>query len=65
MGGLALQRWGEPRETIGVDLTLLTGFGNEERFIQTLLQHFTGRIPDSAQFARQHRVLFLKSNLRR
>ena len=24
IGGLALQRWGEPRETIDVDLTLLT-----------------------------------------
>ena len=29
IGGLALQRWGEPRETIDVDLTLLTGFGDE------------------------------------
>ena len=26
IGGLALQRWGEPRETVDVDLTLLTGF---------------------------------------
>lgn len=23
IGGLALQRWGEPRETVDVDLTLL------------------------------------------
>ena len=30
IGGLALQRWGEPRETVDVDLTLLTGFGGEE-----------------------------------
>lgn len=30
IGGLALQRWGEPRETIDVDLTLLAGFGDEE-----------------------------------
>ena len=29
IGGLALQRWGEPRETIDVDVTLLTGFGDE------------------------------------
>ena len=33
IGGLALQRWGEPRETVDVDLTLLTGFGGEEPFV--------------------------------
>lgn len=61
IGGLALQRWGEPRETVDVDLTLLTGFGGEEQFIQILLQHFEGRIPDTAQFARERRVLLLRS----
>lgn len=34
--GLTLQRWGEPRETIDVDVTLLTGFGSEEPFIAAL-----------------------------
>lgn len=29
IGGLAVLRWGEPRETVDVDLTLLTGFGGE------------------------------------
>ena len=61
IGGLALQRWGEPRETVDADLTLLTGFGGEEPFIQILLQHFEGRIPDAAQFARERRVLLLRS----
>ncbi len=32
IGGVALQRWGEPRETVDADLTLITGFGGEERF---------------------------------
>jgi hypothetical protein len=27
IGGLAALRWGEPRETADVDLTLLTGLG--------------------------------------
>ena len=31
IGGLALQRWGEPRVTQDIDLTLLTGIGKEER----------------------------------
>ena len=61
IGGLAVQRWGEPRETVDVDLTLLTGFGGEEQFIGILLQHFEGRIPDAAQFARERRVLLLRS----
>jgi hypothetical protein len=61
IGGLALQRWGEPRETVDVDLTLLTGFGGEEQFIQVLLEHFEGRIPDAGEFARQRRVLLLRS----
>ena len=30
IGGVALQRWGEPRLTQDAGLTLLTGFGNEE-----------------------------------
>jgi hypothetical protein len=31
IGGLAVQRWGEPRQTRDVDLTLLTGMvGSEE-----------------------------------
>jgi hypothetical protein len=32
IGGIAQQRWGEPRETIAADLTLLVGFGNEDPF---------------------------------
>jgi hypothetical protein len=61
IGGLALQRWGEPRETADADLTLLTGFGGEAPFIRILLEHFAGRIPDAAQFALDRRVLLLRS----
>lgn len=61
IGGLALQRWGEPRETIDVDVTLLAGFGGEEPFIAPLLDRYAGRIDDAAGFARTHRVLLLRS----
>ena len=61
IGGLALQRWGEPRETVDVDLTLLTGFGGEETFIRTLLEHFQPRIPDAELFALRNRVLLLQA----
>ena len=33
IGGIALQRWGEPRLTRDVDVSLLTGFGKEEPFV--------------------------------
>ena len=61
IGGLAVQRWGEPRETVDVDLTLLTGFGGESRFVSTLLQHFEARIEHAADFASVNRVLLLRA----
>ena len=45
IGGSALQRWGEPRETADVDLTLLTGFGGEEPFVGKLLGTSTLGLP--------------------
>jgi hypothetical protein len=59
VGGLALQRWGEPRVTEDVDLTLLTGFENKERFIDALLQYFSPRMPEAKGFALVNRVLLL------
>ena len=61
IGGLALQRWGEPRETVDVDVTLVTGFGGEEPFITALLDRYDGRIQDAAAFARANRVLLLRA----
>lgn len=61
IGGLAQLRWGDPRETVDADLSLLTGFGGEERFVRTLLEHFEGRIADADSFALERRVLLLRS----
>ena len=61
IGGIALQHWGEPRETIDVDLSLLVGFGQEQQFIEMLLQHFEPRISTAAEFAQERRVLLLRS----
>jgi hypothetical protein len=61
IGGLALQRWGEPRETIDVDLTLLTGFGGEAPYVAELLRHFEPRVPQAAEFAVTHRVLLVRA----
>lgn len=61
IGGLALQVWGESRITMDVDITLLTGFGEEEEFIEPLLEKFTARIPDARRFALRNRVLLIES----
>ncbi|HYE31103.1 MAG TPA: hypothetical protein VEH27_06740 [Methylomirabilota bacterium] len=62
IGGLAVQRWGEPRFTQDVDLTLLTGFGQEEPFIDALLGRLHPRTLDAKAFALVNRVLLLKTS---
>jgi hypothetical protein len=59
---VAVQRWGEPRLTQDVDVTLLTGFGQEETFTDALLSDFQTRRTDARDFALRHRVLLLRSD---
>lgn len=61
IGGIALQRWGEPRLTLDVDISLLTGYGNEKQFVDMLCGRFSSRIENAADFALCNRVLLLKS----
>ena len=61
IGGVAVQRWGEPRLTQDVDLTVLTGLGNEERFTDALIGAFAIRRPDAREFALRHRVLLVRT----
>ena len=60
IGGLAVLRWGEPRQTQDADLTLMTGFANEEHFVDLLLKEFIACEKDARDFALQRRVLLLK-----
>lgn len=61
IGGVAVQRWGEPRQTVDVDATLLTGLGNEESAMEQLLSRYSSRIEDPREFAIQNRILLLQS----
>jgi len=61
IGGLAVQYWAEARVTRDVDLTLLTGFGSEQPFIEALLLRFKARREDAATFALRNRVLLLQT----
>ena len=61
IGGLAVQRWGEPRQTRDVDLTLLTGIGGEASFVDAILRHYVARFPDARQFALERRVVLVET----
>lgn len=62
IGGLAVQRWADPRQTEDADLTLLTGFGGEKPYIDALLNSFRSRISGERDHAIRRRVLFLESS---
>jgi len=62
IGGIALQRWGQPRTTLDVDVTVMTQFGNEEPAIQQLVKRFEPRITDAVEFARRSRVLLVQTS---
>jgi hypothetical protein len=62
IGGVAVQRWGEPRLTQDVDVTLLTGFGSERSFIDAVLGAFPPRREDAREFALRYRVLLVRTH---
>ena len=57
IGGIAVQRWGQPRLTRDVDLTILLPPGREEPLLQELVAAFPPRIDDAVAFALEHRVV--------
>jgi hypothetical protein len=61
IGGVALQRWAEPRMTLDVDVTVMTEFGSELPIVQQLLHFFPPRVADAEDFALESRVLLLKT----
>lgn len=61
IGGLAVQKWGQVRATLDIDLTIFTGIGDELPVIDRLLKRFASRIPDARVFAQQNRVVLLQT----
>jgi len=61
IGGLALQRWGQPRFTRDVDLTLLCELGAEAEMVDRVLEGFAARLPDARAFALRNRVLLVRN----
>jgi hypothetical protein len=62
IGGLAVARWGEPRLTRHIDLTVLAEIGSEEKIVDILLQQFAPRLEEVRDFALRNRVVLLRAN---
>ena len=62
IGGLATIRWGEPRLTRDIDLTILARFGHEEPVVDVLLDRFRARLDDAREFAIRNRVALLSAS---
>jgi predicted nucleotidyltransferase len=62
LGGLALQHWGEPRTTQDVDIVVLASSDQEDDLLQAILQRFQPRMADALSFAKQYRVLLVRTS---
>ncbi len=61
IGGLALQRWGEPRYTQNVDLTLLCPFGEELTQGRRLAELLQPRFDGAVEFTVESRVFLAQT----
>ena len=62
IGGVALQRWGEPRFTADADLSVMVEPGREDGVAIALLERLEARVENPLDFARRTRVVLLKSS---
>lgn len=62
IGGLAVNRWGEPRSTLDVDACLIVGFGNETSAAATILEMFRSRVDNPLEFALRARIVLVTSS---
>ena len=64
LGGIALQRWGQPRLTTDIDLTVFTDLRDETAQMQWFMAHFRPRgmsAENAIEFAQTSRVLLLEA----
>jgi len=60
IGGVAVQRWGEPRVTDDLDLTLLLNYGEEQKIAKRILSRYQSRHPRPLAFVLEARILLLQ-----
>lgn len=61
IGGLVVPRWGEPRATTDVDVSVLAPYGDESAVLDLLLRHFSPRSAGAREFALANRVVLLET----
>ena len=61
IGGLALARWGEPRYTQDIDLSVLCPYGEELGTARRLAQLFQPRFAGAIEFAAESRVFLARA----
>jgi len=61
IGGLAVQRWGEPRMTKDADATVLTRFVDDEKLVDFLFPRFPSREGNTREFALRYRIIRLET----
>ena len=61
IGGLALARWGEPRYTQDIDLSVLCPYGEELGTARRLAQLFEPRFAGAIEFAVESRVFLART----
>jgi hypothetical protein len=61
IGGIAVIRWGEPRLTRDVGVSLFAGFGREHEYARAILDVLPPRIDGALAFAVANRVLLVRA----
>jgi hypothetical protein len=63
IGGIAVQRWGTPRFTQDVDLSIATPLiEGSSALVHLITQHFASRIENAEEFARTARVILIQAS---
>lgn len=60
IGGVAVQRWSEPRLTDDLDLTLVMNYGEEQTVAKRILERYQSRHPKPLSFVMEARILLLQ-----
>jgi hypothetical protein len=61
IGGFAVQRWGEPRLTVDLDVTVSAPPNDPEPLIQAILAQFPSRVEAPIPFARRSRMVLVRA----
>ncbi len=62
IGGIAVQKWGNPRFTRDADITIASPLTSSEATVNLITSHFTPRSNDPVEFARKTRMVLVTAS---